>query len=223
MRTIFRTFLLIFFLLLFSTNAGRVYGAAEEIEGKAIWEKLSRSQDRGSSTESGQSKQIECKDLAVNDFELLGEYFMGQTVGDSHESMNNMMEQMMGKEGEEQMHIVMGKRLSGCESNAVMATPLRQGFEGQEGGGNSMMGQDWNNWNNMMAGRGGFGLGWLFMLLFWALLILGVVALIRYLTRSGDNKQGKTPLDILKERYAGGEIDKKEFEEKKEDLLTKTK
>jgi len=73
-------------------------------------------------------------------------------------------------------------------------------------------------WNNMMDGWGGFGLSWLFMLLFWALLILGVAALIRNLIRSGDSQQGRTPLDILRERYAGGEIDKKEFEEKKKDL-----
>ena len=66
----------------------------------------------------------------------------------------------------------------------------------------------------------GFGiLGWFFMLLFWLLIILGVVALIRYLARSGQSREDKTPLDILKERYARGEIDKKEFEEKKKDLL----
>lgn len=192
MKTIFRTFFFIFFLLIFSASQAQVYGATEEAEGKAIWEKL-------------QAKQLECKDLTDSNFELLGEYFMGQMAGDSHESMNNMMEKMMGKESEEQMHVAMGKRSSGCDSNAMIV----------KGGGNSMMGQDWNN---MMAGWGGFGLGWLFMLLFWALLILGVAALIRNLARSGDNKQGKTPLDILKERYAGGEIDKKEFEEKKKDL-----
>lgn len=205
MKIIFRTFLLILLLLVFSAGATRIYAASEEIEGKAIWEKLSRSQDRGSSTESGQAKQLECKDLTDSNFELLGEYFMGQMAGDSHESMNKMMEQMMGKVGEDQMHIAMGKRLSGCGSNAIMT----------KGGGNSMMGY---GWNNMMAAWGGFGLSWLFMLLFWALLILGVAALIRYITRSGDNKQSKTPLDILKQRYAGGEIDKKEFEEKKKDL-----
>lgn len=197
MKTIFRTFFFIFFLLIFSASQAQVYGATEEAEGKAIWEKL-------------QAKQLECKDLTDSNFESLGEYFMGQTAGEQHETMNNMMIQMIGEEGEKQMHVAMGKKLSGCGSNTVMWT--------SKGGGNYMMGYGWNNWNNMMAGWGGFGLGWLFMLLFWVLLILGVAALIRYLAKSGDNKQSKTSLDILKERYAKGEIDKKEFEEKKKDL-----
>jgi putative membrane protein len=200
MKTIFRTSLFILFLLVFSAGQAQVYGSAEEIEGKTIWEKL-------------QAKQLECKDLTNSNFELLGEYFMGQTAGDSHESMNKMMVQMMGEKGEEQMHIAMGKRLSGCDSNAAM-----------RGGGNYMpalsavegMGY---GWDNMMAGWGGFGLGWLFMLPFWALLILGVIALIRYLGNSGkSSNKDKSPLDILERRYAGGEIDKKEFEEKKKDL-----
>ncbi|OGE16717.1 electron transporter RnfE [Candidatus Daviesbacteria bacterium RIFCSPHIGHO2_01_FULL_36_37] len=73
-------------------------------------------------------------------------------------------------------------------------------------------------WDNMM-GWGGFGFGWIFMIIFWILIILGVVALVRYLGNSGKSvKDDKTPLEILKERYAKGEIDKKEFEDKKKDL-----
>lgn len=166
--------------------------------------------------------------MSDENFGALGEYYMGQMTGDSHEAMNIMMERMMGKEGEEQMHIVMEKKLSGCQSDAQLArsgvsfmpmmwimSPLRQDFEGQGGGDNSMMGTGWGN----MMGWDVFGLsGWIPMLLFWILLILSVVALIRYLGRSGQHDSSKTPLEILKERYARGEIDKKEFYEIKKEL-----
>jgi len=180
--------------------------ASEEAEGKVIWERL-------------QAKQVECKDLTNDNFESLGEYFMGQMAGSSHEVMNNMMVRMMGEEGEREMHIAMGKRFSGCDtsaqipSNGVGFMPMMWMMGG---GGNPMMG---SGWGNMMGGWGGFGiLGWLSMLAFWVLLILGVIALIRYFARSGQSSEDKTPLDILKERYARGEINKKEFEEMKNDL-----
>ncbi len=161
--------------------------AREEAEGKAIWEKL-------------QAKQLECKNLTDDNFDSLGEYFMGQMAGSSHEVMNNMMVRMMGEEGEKQMHIAMGKRNSGC---GVGFMP--------------MMG---SSWGGMMGGWGGFGLGWIFMIIFWILIILGVVALVRYLggTKQNNTDRTNTPLDILKERYAKGEIGKKEFEEMKKDL-----
>jgi len=182
--------------------------AQEEAEGKEVWGKL-------------QAKQLECKDLTDEDYQALGEYFMGQSIGDTqrHALMNQMMTNMMGEEGEEQAHIAMGKRLSGCEPNAQVPSN-GVGFMPMMwmmgGGGNPMMG---TGFGNMMGGWGGFGiLGWLSMLIFWVLLILGVIALIRYLVRSGQSREDKTPLDILKERYARGEINKKEFEEKKKDL-----
>lgn len=160
--------------------------AREEAEGKAIWEKL-------------QAKQIECKNLTSDNFGALGEYFMGQMAGDSHEVMNKMMVRMIGEEGEKQMHMAMGKRNSGCDASFI-----------------PMMG---SGFGNMMSGWGGFGiLGWLSMLIFWAPLILGVIALVRYVSKSSSSKEDKTPLDILKERYARGEIGKKEFEEMKGDL-----
>ncbi len=76
-------------------------------------------------------------------------------------------------------------------------------------------------------GMGGYGWGWglfgfLFMAIFWVLLIVGVVLLIRWLveqSRPQPSWGGESALDILKKRYARGEIGKEEFEAKKRDLL----
>lgn len=64
--------------------------------------------------------------------------------------------------------------------------------------------------------------GPLFMTLFLAVLIAAVVVLVRWLggpwsgTMPPPHAQpGRTPLDILKERFARGEIDKNEFEERR--------
>ena len=74
-------------------------------------------------------------------------------------------------------------------------------------------------------GYGGYGMGFLggiFMLLFWGLIIVGLVLVVRWLW---DRAQpgagagaGDAPLDILKRRYARGEIGKEEFERIKKDL-----
>jgi len=68
----------------------------------------------------------------------------------------------------------------------------------------------------------GFGFGWIFLLFFWLLLILGVVYLIKLIggsTRRGEREE--TALDILKKRYAKGEVSREEFEKIKEDLTNK--
>jgi len=59
------------------------------------------------------------------------------------------------------------------------------------------------------------------MLLFWGLLIAGIVMLVRCSRGSGPSgkrEREKSALDILKERYARGEIERDEFEQKKRDL-----
>lgn len=72
----------------------------------------------------------------------------------------------------------------------------------------------------MMDGYGmGYGM-WIFGLIFWILILIGLVLLIKYLWEGGGAKRGEeSALEILKKKYARGEISKEEFEEKKKDLL----
>ena len=85
----------------------------------------------------------------------------------------------------------------------------------------------YGGWGSMM----GFFGGGLMMLLFWGVVIWLVVSLVRGNFGKGHNchicghndkeineKNTNSALEILKERYAKGEIDKNEFEEKKKDL-----
>jgi putative membrane protein len=60
----------------------------------------------------------------------------------------------------------------------------------------------------------GFG-GGIFMILFWVLIILGVVYLVRILLGSGSeaNKPHETAREVLEKRFARGEITREEFEE----------
>lgn len=92
-------------------------------------------------------------------------------------------------------------------------------------------------WGHHMAGGDWNWIGWIFMILIWTLIIVGIIVLIRWFIMSEANN--KVPSsearrvlidqvnsgiknisaeDILKERYVKGEIDRKEFEQKKKDL-----
>ncbi len=87
-------------------------------------------------------------------------------------------------------------------------------------------GWQYGGWGMMGPGMmGGFGWGWfmpIFFIIFWGLVIWGVVALVRGVSRpSGSDSASNRPdsaLDVLKRRYARGEINKEEYEEKKKDL-----
>ncbi len=188
--------------------------AREEAEGGEIWGKL-------------QADELKCEDLTDENFGTLGEYFMGQMAGDSHEAMNNMMIQMMGEEGEEEMHVAMGKRMSNCEPNAAIPQNMMNSGMMQMMMGSGMMGNETNssvlnNLNNPMSmmNFGFTSFGWILMILFWVLVIVGIITLIKWIVGQNrtESRSHKSALDILKERYAKGEINKKEFEEKKKDL-----
>lgn len=73
--------------------------------------------------------------------------------------------------------------------------------------------------DGMMGGDFGFG-GMFFGLIFWILVIAGIVLLIAWLAQQGRTapKSGEPAIDILKKRYAKGEITREEFERMKKEL-----
>ncbi len=143
--------------------------AKDEAAGKAVWDKL-------------QSKQVTCNQLTDDNFDVLGDFFMGNMMGSNHDAMNQMMVQRLGNNGEKQMHIALGKRLSGCNTNATLPQGASY-FTPMMGFGN-MMG---NSGNTSLFGgsRGmmGYGYGnnalprfWLLGVITWVVLIIFLVS-----------------------------------------------
>lgn len=80
-----------------------------------------------------------------------------------------------------------------------------------------MMGYGYTDWG---AGSWGMGIG---MILFWIIVVFLILGLVRWIAWRGHgyshhDMMGNRSLDILKERYAKGEITKEQFEQMKKDL-----
>jgi len=72
----------------------------------------------------------------------------------------------------------------------------------------------------MMGGGWGIFMMMISMVLFWGLIIGGIVLLVRFISPQSGSKPSEDSLEILKRRYARGEIEKEEFEARRKDLLS---
>ncbi|OGZ64903.1 MAG: hypothetical protein A2730_03705 [Candidatus Staskawiczbacteria bacterium RIFCSPHIGHO2_01_FULL_39_25] len=155
--------------------------------------------------------KISCDKMSNEQLETIGDYYMEQMhPGEAHEIMDNMM----GGEGSEslkQVHINMAKRLY-CNENFYIGYGMMGSGRLTNMMGRGMMGSypasyDYSNygyWNIFL------------ILLFAAVFFLTVWIIYRF----GIKKTAsETPLNILRVRFARGEITKKVFEEKKKDLV----
>lgn len=79
-----------------------------------------------------------------------------------------------------------------------------------------------------MMGYGGYGMmgygwGWIMMLGVLVIVVLAIFVLFRYLQHlnpASRNNASNSPLDILNERYARGEISDEEYKKKKAEMKT---
>ncbi len=131
----------------------------EEAQGKQFFDEI-------------QSQQTTCAKLTDSDFEKIGEYTMSQMFGNNtaaHISMNQRIQQMRGVTGEEQMHIQIGRSVTGCATNTVSQnnTP--------KGGVSSMMGFGNYGYNGMMGTSGNFAWVGVFAFIGWLVLFVDLV------------------------------------------------
>ena len=170
--------------------------------------------------------RIDPEKVPDNLLEELGEAVMSERHPDERE--HEWMDDMMGGEGStslKAMHKAMGYRyLEGYFYNGNKRYNYRgRGYGHMMMGPFSMFGPNRNygfpgNFRNLF-----FNFRWIggiFMIIFW-LIILGFIGYLIYVAVTKNTKLKKTdenPFDILKRRYASGEITKKEYEEKKKDI-----
>ena len=153
---------------------------------------------------------IGCDKITDEQLEAIGDYYMEQMhPGESHELMDNMM----GGEGSEslkQVHINIAKRLY-CNENVYIG----YGMMGS-GGMMSMMGRGMMGSYPASYDYSNYG----YWNIFWILLSTAVIFLIVWIIhRFGiKNTTSETPLNILRKRFAKGEITKKQFEEIKKEM-----
>ncbi len=70
----------------------------------------------------------------------------------------------------------------------------------------------------MGDGHGWFNFGGGFMWIFWIIIIVAIIALVKGLSGSSSNSSSASPMEILRKRYANGEISDEEFEHRRKQL-----
>ena len=164
------------------------------------------------------ASKVACDKLSNEQLELIGDYYMEQMhPGEAHE----MMDKMMGGEGSEnlrQMHIMMSKRLY-CneETGGMMNSGSMMGMMNLMGSGGMMNMMDGNIMGGGMMGTNAwwfFGIIWL---LFWIAVLTAIIMLIIWLYKKLISENSSS-LDVLKKRYAKGELTKKEYESMKKEI-----
>jgi len=134
------------------------------------------------------SAKVDCSKVTDVQFEKLGDAYMGLML--PNESQHEVMDNMMGGEGSESLteaHINMGRSYLGCWSNynsgPVFMPMMGASYSTNYPSGGAMHGYGWG-WNMMGGGFGGYSwFGIITMLFLWTLLILGIIALVKWVNK----------------------------------------
>jgi uncharacterized membrane protein len=180
-------------------------------------------------------QQIDCNAVTDAQFEALGEAWMDVMIPDP--KRHEIMDRMMGGEGSESLataHRMMGARYLGCIEDGSFGGMMMPGMMGGYGYGSGGYGMGYHGYagrpstgyaGHMMYG-GGWMHSWTGNIIMWIILLI-VVGLVSYgLVASSRGHRGagtgtghiESAGDILKKRYARGEISKEEYERMRNDI-----
>lgn len=170
---------------------------------------------------SWDKKQLDCSKVNDEQLEQIGDAVMSIMHPDPKQ--HKLMDDMMWGEWSKSlsaMHIMLWLNYLWCSSGWKIGMMWMWMMWGNS---NWMWWYTFNNWfwNMMWYWLAGMWLfGGILMVLFRVIIIVAVIALIRFMSNKSNN-EGSKPLQILEERYAKWEIDKKQFEEMKKELNLK--
>ncbi len=179
-----------------------------------------------------QSGEQKCQQLSRGQFEAIGEHVMGRMVGSTarHEAMDQRIRTASGASGEAQAHVLMGQRFTGCATGAAPAAfgtmmGMMGNYSGANGGGMSN-GRDGGSGSGsgMMGGsssRAGSDRGWSATNT-TLVILLAVLAAALAARRPWRRSSPQTPLEVLRGRYARGDIDAADYEQRRHALESLT-
>lgn len=173
--------------------------------------------------------KIDCSKLTDEQLEAIGEYYMEQMhPGEAHELMHKMMGIEEGTEYHKQFHVNIARMIYCGDNNTGMMDsgmmggnmmmPMMRMMMGGYGGMGNMIGNTFDY--GMMGNPFGYNY-WGFLNIIWLLFWITIIVLLIWLIYEFIIKGvgiSKNPLEILKKRYAKGEITKKQFEEMRKEL-----
>ena len=182
-----------------------------------------------------QAGEQKCQQISREQFEAIGEYVMGRMVGSAanHKAMDQRIRSMRGASGEAQAHVFMGQRFAGCATGAAPAAfgsmmgmmgayadtsgrGMGYGRDGVNGFGRGMMGGS----GSRAFGDDGWSATDTVLVILLAVLAAALVALAA--RGRWRRSSPKTPFDILSERYARGDIDTADYEQRRHALESLT-
>lgn len=191
------------------------------------------------SLETGEQK---CQQLSDAQFEVIGEYVMGRMLGSTarHEAMDEQMRDATDAASEAQAHVFMGRRFANCVTGDVPDVfGSMMGMMGNYSGANPMgwgNGRDGNGFGSGMMGSSGWSDGdaneqdgfdgahmgdtWGWLIIVVMVILMGGMGWMMWSMNrgAGDNRRSSSndPIELLKIRYARGDVTTEEFQERRQ-------